>query len=354
MGDAADARTETGPKGGAATVSRRAALIGGFSAALLFGAPRAFAQNVRFFRIGAGPIGGTLFPAAGWISGAISNPPGSRPCERNGSCGVPGLIALAQSTDGGVANIQALRDGGIDAALAYAGMAHDALTGRNAFQKAGPFPELCAIATLAPETMHVLVRYGGPIEKIADLKGKRVAVGAESQGPAAMIEDVLRAYGVTPKQFQAVALNPDAAAGALAASEIDAMIFLARAPAAVAVQMIADHGGVLLPLSPERVKAAEKADPYLFAAEIPRSAYNRPAVPTVATMPVLLVKSGLDAKLVTAMSRALWLAMKVNGGDHPLDVNTFAAGQIARRGVPLHPAAQAFRDELIRNPGTLR
>jgi uncharacterized protein len=354
MGDAADATTETGPRHGAATVSRRAALIGGFAAAMLAGMPKAFAQSVRFFRIGAGPIGGTLFPAAGWISGAISNPPGSRPCERNGSCGVPGLIALAQSTEGGVANIEALRDGAIDAALAYAGMAHDALAGRGPFQKAGPFSDLCAVATLAPETLHVLVRYGGPVAKIADLKGKKVAVGAEGQGPAVVAEEVLRAHGIGPKQFQAIGLNPDAAAGALAAGEIDAMIFLAHAPAAVAVQMIADHGGVLLPLGPDRVQTVEKADAYLFAAEIPRSAYGRAPVTTVATVPVLLVKAALDAHLVTAMSRALWLAMKVESGNHPLDANTFAAGQIARRGVPLHPAAQAFRDELIRNPGIPR
>ncbi len=354
MGEAADARTETSPPQGAARVSRRAVLAGGFAAALGLGAPSALAQSLRFFRIGAGPIGGTLFPAAGWISGAISNPPGSRPCERNGSCGVPGLIALAQSTDGIAANIEALRDGAIDAALAYAGMAHDALAGRGAFQKTGPFPDLCAVATLAPETLHVLVRYGGPVAKLADLKGKRVAIGAEGQGPAAIVEAVLRAHGIQPKQFQAIPLNPDAAAGALAAGEIDAMVFLAHAPAAVAVQMIADHGGVLLPLAADRVQAVEKADPYLFAAEIPRAAYGRAAVPTVATAPVLLVKSALDGNLVTAMSRALWLAMKVEGGTHPLDANTFAAGQIARRGVPLHPAAQAFRDELVRNPGTPR
>lgn len=354
MGDAADATTETGPRDGAARVSRRAALLGGFAVAMLLGAPSALAQSVRFFRIGAGPIGGTLFPAAGWISSAISNPPGSRPCERNGSCGVPGLIALAQSTEGGVANIEALRDGAIDAALAYAGMAHDALAGRGAFQKTGAFSDLCAVATLAPETLHLLVRYGGPVAKIADLKGKRVAVGAEGQGPAVIAEEVLRAYGIGPKQFQPVPLNPDAAAGALAAGEIDAMIFLAHAPAAVAVQMLADHGGVLLPLSPDRVEAVEKADAYLFAAEIPRAAYGRAPVPTVATVPVLLVKAALDARLVTAMSRALWLAMKVDGANHPLDVNAFAAGQIARRGVPLHPAAQAFRDELIRNPGIPR
>lgn len=354
MGDAADARTETGPQGSSVAVSRRAALFGGLSAAIALAAPPAFAQSVRFFRIGAGPIGGTLFPAAGWISGAISNPPGSRPCERNGSCGVPGLIALAQSTEGGIANIQALRTGAIDAALAYAGMAHDALAGQGAFQAAGPFQDLCAVATLAPETLHVLVRYGSKIDAIADLKGKRIAVGAETQGAATMTVEVMLAHGISPKQFQAVALNPDAAAGALAAGEIDAMIFLARAPAAVAVQMIADHGGVLLPIAPERMKAATKADPYLFTAEIPRSAYNRGPVPTLATTPVLLVKAGLDSKLVTAMSRALWLAMKVEGNNHPLDVNTFAAGQIARRGVPLHPAAQAFRDELIRNPGPVR
>lgn len=337
------ATPQAGPQGG--RLSRRVAL--GLSAGLLAGlaAPAALAQPVRFFRIAAGPIGGTMFPAAGWIAQVISNPPGSRPCDRYGSCGVPGLIALAQSTEGSLANIEALRAGNIDAALAYAATAHDARAGRGAFK--APFPGLCAVAALAPELLHVLVRRGGAVKTIGDLKGRRVAVGVEADGPAAVAEAVLKVHGIGPRQYRPVALNPDAAAGALAAGEIDAMVFLARPPSPVARQMVADHGGILLPLDPERMQAAIKADPYLFVAEIPPKAYGAAApAPTLATLPVLLVRAELDADLVTAMSRALWLAVKDAEGDHPLDAHSFAAAQIGRRGVPLHPAAQAFRDGL--------
>jgi TRAP-type uncharacterized transport system substrate-binding protein len=63
------------------------------------------AQDMKFFRIGTGGAGGTYFPIGGLIANAISNPPGSRPCEKGGSCGVPGLVAIAVSTNASVANV---------------------------------------------------------------------------------------------------------------------------------------------------------------------------------------------------------------------------------------------------------
>ena len=51
--------------------------------------PRAqdFAQSedLRFFRIGTGGVAGTYYPIGGMIAHAISNPPGSRPCESGGA-----------------------------------------------------------------------------------------------------------------------------------------------------------------------------------------------------------------------------------------------------------------------------
>ena len=48
----------------------------------------AAAQRMKFFRIASGAAGGTYFPMAGMIANAVSNPPGSRPCDKGGSCGV--------------------------------------------------------------------------------------------------------------------------------------------------------------------------------------------------------------------------------------------------------------------------
>ena len=73
------------------------------------------AQDMKFFRIGTGGAGGTYFPIGGLIANAISNPPGSRPCEKGGSCGVPGLVAIAVSTNASVANVNAIDAGQLDA-----------------------------------------------------------------------------------------------------------------------------------------------------------------------------------------------------------------------------------------------
>ena len=69
-------------------------------ATLVAGTMIVSAQDLRFFRLGLGPSNGTAYPIGELIAGAISNPPGSRECEKGGSCGVPGLIAVAQSTAG--------------------------------------------------------------------------------------------------------------------------------------------------------------------------------------------------------------------------------------------------------------
>ena len=65
-------------------------LAGLFTAATLV-TGIAQAQDMTFWRIGTGSAGGTYFPIGGLLANAISNPPGSRPCDKGGSCGVPWL-----------------------------------------------------------------------------------------------------------------------------------------------------------------------------------------------------------------------------------------------------------------------
>ena len=69
------------------------------------------AQDMKFFRIGTGGAGGTYFPIGGIIANAISNPPGSRACDKGGNCGVPGLVAMAQSTNASAHNVNAIQAG---------------------------------------------------------------------------------------------------------------------------------------------------------------------------------------------------------------------------------------------------
>ena len=60
------------------------------------------AQNGNLFRI---EIGGTYYPAGQTIVGIVGNPPGSRPCNEGGTCGVQGMTAVASTWLGSVANV---------------------------------------------------------------------------------------------------------------------------------------------------------------------------------------------------------------------------------------------------------
>src|SRR5262249_11432690 len=61
-------------------------------------------DDIHFFRIGTAATTGTYFQIGGMLANAISKPPGSRDCDRGGSCGVAGLIAVAVATQGSVEN----------------------------------------------------------------------------------------------------------------------------------------------------------------------------------------------------------------------------------------------------------
>ncbi|MDH3663247.1 MAG: TAXI family TRAP transporter solute-binding subunit, partial [Alphaproteobacteria bacterium] len=111
-------------------------------------APALNAQDVRFFRIGTGGVSGTYYPIGGLIAGIISNPPGSRSCEKGGSCGVPGLIATAQSSHGSVANVEAVASGAFDSGFAQSDIAYWAYNGTEIYEGSPGIANLRAIASL--------------------------------------------------------------------------------------------------------------------------------------------------------------------------------------------------------------
>ena len=46
------------------------------------------ADEARYVRIATGSVTGTYYPVASAIAGLLSRPPGARPCEEAGGCGV--------------------------------------------------------------------------------------------------------------------------------------------------------------------------------------------------------------------------------------------------------------------------
>src|SRR5437764_11014424 len=129
----------------------------------------ALAQEPRFFRIGTAATGGSFFEMGGLVAGAISSPAEGPPCDRGGSCGVRGLVAVAQATPGSIENLRLINSGQIESGFAQADLAGWAYNGDNLFAEGGPLRHLRTIASLFPEAAHLVVLADSPIYSIADL-----------------------------------------------------------------------------------------------------------------------------------------------------------------------------------------
>ena len=188
----------------------------------------AMAQDMTFFRIGTGGAGGTYFPIGGIIANAISNPPGSRACEDGGNCGVPGLVAIAQSTNASAHNVNAIQAGQMEAGLSGAATLHFAYHGIGKYEGQAK-PDLRIIANLFPEDLHLVMPKDGSLNGLTDLKGKRVGIAQAGSGTQIAVELIIGDHGVNRDNIDEAELNGREAYGGLDLSssvDLTAAIFV--------------------------------------------------------------------------------------------------------------------------------
>src|SRR5690348_14077009 len=198
-------------------------------------------DELKFFRIGTAATTGTYFQIGGVLASAISKPSGSRDCDHGGSCGVPGLVAVAQASQGSVQNVLAVSGGQFESALAQADITYWAYSGgvpsvrrcakedaaaksggTAQLKRSGPLKNLRAIAGLYPEDVHIVVRADSAIHSLRDLKGKRVGLGEPESGTLAVARIVLDAAGLSECETKAEYLRLSDAANDLEQGRIDA------------------------------------------------------------------------------------------------------------------------------------
>src|SRR5258708_5171489 len=204
--------------------------LSGLAVTLVLSTALALAQDIRFFRLGTGATGSVNFAIGGLITGIISNPPGSRDCDRGGSCGVPGMIAVAQASAGSVDNVEKIGKGQLDGGLTQADIAFWAYYGAGLYTPAGAIHELRAVAGLYRDIVHLVVRADSPIASVADLRGKRVALGEPGSGSLVNAQVVLKAFHLDEADLQPSYLRIGQALDRMLTGEIDAFFLASPAP----------------------------------------------------------------------------------------------------------------------------
>jgi TRAP transporter TAXI family solute receptor len=191
------------------------------------------------------------------------------------------------ATQGSVENLAMLRDGRVDVALVQGGIAD---------------PErergLESLGAVFYEPVWAFLRNGAGIERLSDLRGRRVAVGPEGSGTRVLALAMLAANEIGAEAIEALPLTGAAAAEALLSGAADAAILVsARTTGAIATLL---RAGTQLHL----VDVADRADayavhlPFLSAVRLPQGglslADDLPERPYTLLAPVASVVARVD------------------------------------------------------------
>jgi hypothetical protein len=187
------------------------------AAVAAFGLAAAHAQEKKTrIAIATGGTSGVYYPLGGGLAAILSKY-------------VPGVDATAEVTAGSVANMQLMGSGKSELGFTMADTAWDAYNGLDKFKdkKVG----MRTLAVFYPNRMQVVTVEGRGIEKMADLKGKRISTGAPASGTEVMSLRLLQAYGIDPeKDVTRERLSVGESVNAIKDRKIDALMWVGGVP----------------------------------------------------------------------------------------------------------------------------
>src|SRR5437879_5436619 len=206
-----------------ATISATAAIT--LAASLIAGA--ALAQQ-KTIAIGTGGTGGVYYPLGGGLANILSK-------------NLPGYQATAEVTGGSVDNLKLINSGQSELAFVMADAALDALNGEDKFK--GTKVPVRTLMVLYPNQMHVVTIEGTGIDKMADLKGKRVSTGSPGSATEVMAFRVIEAAGLDKdKDMKRERLGVAESVNAIKDRKIDAFFWVGGLPTAAVTDLAATPG----------------------------------------------------------------------------------------------------------------
>jgi hypothetical protein len=203
---------------------------------------------------------------------------------------VPDVEVSNMASAGSLENLRRVNSGEADFGIVYSG---DTYLGRNGrlTNDTRKYPNVHAMSFLYGAPAHLIVKADSGIDKVADLEGKRIAVGGAGSGAAGAAERYFSSLGLWDK-MNVEFLGYSKAASALGDNLIDAFWVFAGYPNSSVIQAAASNKIKILGV----VEAGQEAgffDDYPF--------YTRLTIPAG-------TYSGVDYDVSSFQDSALWVA----------------------------------------------
>ncbi|MDN5336833.1 MAG: uncharacterized protein PWR02_1859 [Synergistales bacterium] len=291
------------------------------------------ASAQTFVSLATGGTGGTYYPIGGGMADIVS---------RN----LPDVQITAETSNATVANLNLIGTNQIEMALVQNDVAYFAYNGQMMFDKA--YKNVRAIAVLYPETIQVVAMKKSGVNKITDLPGKRVSVGAPGSGVLADVQLIFRVLGYKFGDMNTDFLDFNNTAQRMKDGQLDVGFVVAGYPTASIMDLATLHDITLVEFNEELIDKLHGEYPFFVKHVVPAGTYKGvdKDTTTVAVQAMWACDAGLSDDLVYKITKTFWENVddlyQVHARARQITLDTALEGV----SVPVHPGAAKYYKEI--------
>ena len=292
----------------------------------------------KFITIGTGGVTGVYYPAGGAICRLMNKGRKSH-----------GIRCSVQSTEGSIDNLELLKSGEVQIAVAQSDWQYHAYNGTDYFSNRKPLTELRSLFSLHSEPFTVVARKDSGIKTFDDLKGKRVNVGAIGSGMHGTMDFIMKQKGWKYSDFATTTeLTPAEQTQALCDNKIDVMVYAAGNPNGAIQEVTTSCDTVIIPVEGAAIDKLIQENPYYAYTTIPGGMYigTDKDVKTIGVKATFVALKSLDDEVVYQLVKAVFENFDSFRTLHPVFEN-LDPQRLVHEGntAPLHPGAARYFKE---------
>lgn len=313
------------------TLSKR---LGLFAAAAALTASTASFAAPTFINVLTGGTSGVYYPVGVALSQVYST-------------GIDGSKTSVQATKASVENLNLLQAGRGELGFSLADSVDDAWKGVADAGFKAPLTRLRAIAGTYPNYIQIVASAESGIKTLADLKGKRISVGAAKSGTELNARAIFKAAGLSYEDMGKVEFLPFAESVELIKNrQLDATL----QSSGLGMAAIRDLSSVM-PLNFIGVPAevvAKIGSPAYQARMIPAGTYDGQSedVPTVAITNILVTHDKVSDEVAYQMTKLMFDNLGRLASSHSAAKDIQLQTATENLPIPLHPGAERFYKEV--------
>jgi TRAP transporter TAXI family solute receptor len=256
-----------------------------------------------------------------------------------------------QSTKASVENLNLLQQGRGEVGFSLGDSVAAAWAGDEEAGFKSKLSKIRGMAAIYPNYIQIVARGDSGIKTLADLKGKRVSVGAPRSGTELNARAIFKAAGMSYEDFGKVEYLPFAESVELVKNrQIDATLQSAGLGVASIRDLAATNPITIVPIPADVVEKV--GNPVYVAETIPAGTYDGQTedVPTVAVVNFLVTHSGVSDDLVYQMTKSMYENLDALAAAHATAKDIKREEATKGMPIPLHPGAEKY----FREAGVLK